>query len=134
MMLALSVTNVESDLNHCVLKVTGLKAPSYRLSVDGADCGTLTPDELAAGIDAAAIQALPEDVQAQKLLTLTRRHNDLHFKRWRQVQVTPKSDGLNPSPDILQQMNAIDTEEAAAVQEQQKAAIPQPHKIVLIPQ
>ena len=134
MLLTFSVTDVENDLNRATLKISGLKAANYHLSVDGADCGTLRNEELASGVDMAAITALPECAQSQKLLALTRKHNDLHFRRWRQVQVTPTSNGLNPSPDTLQKMNALDAAESAAVQEQQKAALPQSHKIVLTPQ
>ena len=131
--LTLSVTDVEHNLNRSTLKITGLTSASYGLTVDGVDCGSYSRDDLAQGIDMAAIAPLPENTQAQKLLTLTRKHNDLHFKRWRQVQVTSSSDGLNPSSDTLQQMDALDKEEAAAVKEQQNAALPQSHKIVLTP-
>ncbi len=80
MLLVLSVTHIENDLNRSTLKITGLKAASYTLTVDGTDCGTLTRDELESGVDTAAIVALPQNKQSQKLLALTRKHNGSPFR------------------------------------------------------
>lgn len=133
MLLTLSVTDVERDLNRYNLKIDQAESSRYSLTVDGTDCGTVTREELAAGVDLAALKMLPANVQAQGLLATIRKHNDLHFQRWRQVQVTQVSDGLSPSEDTLKKMNALDAEESAAEEQLSRQAVPVSHKVVLAP-
>lgn len=130
MSLALRATDLERTLNHFALKVTHLPAgKEYAIRVDGKEIGRASADELARGVDLAALADLPACVQARQVLTLTRRHNDLHFQRWRKLQAPVTRNGETPPPDILKQMDALDKQERDAVQELAKAARPQPHRV-----
>jgi hypothetical protein len=131
--LVLHNSDIEQELNRYTLKVSGLTGEKYSVKVDGIDCGVFGKQELAGGIDLAALAASPVSSAASKLLSLTRKHNDLHFRRWRQVQVTRNSDGLNPSADVKAQMDSLDAEDAAAVVEQAAATATSAHKIVIAP-
>src|SRR5207253_1059499 len=107
-------------------KVTGLSGQSYHLKIDGNDVGKFTKDELAKGINLAL---LPTPMLKQSLAVhqLTLKHNQIHFERWRQVQV-PLAHLENTTPEIrkaLQDlMKAIDDREAGVVKEQRASAKP----------
>ena len=131
--LVLQVTDIETLYNKYLLVVKGLNSPSYKLAIDGKDAGTFTAQQLAAGVDLAEIDGTPVTAQSQELLAATRKHNDIHFRRWRQVQVTNQSDGLNPSSDVLTTMTQLDADEAVAVRDQEKLAQPQAHRVTVTP-
>ncbi len=131
--LVLHSTDIEQVLNRYTLKASGLSAERYSVKIDGMDCGVFGKQELAAGIDLAALPASPVSGAANKVLALTRKHNDLHFRRWRQVQITRTSDGLNPSADVKAQMDSLDAEDAAAVVEQTAATVVAAHRVVIAP-
>lgn len=131
-LLALSCSDVENELNRYQLKVTGLTAAAYTLKVDGQNVAQLTPQELAQGIDLAALPMLPTCAQAQKVLDLANRHVALHFQRWRVVQV-PNANGLEVPPAIQQQMDALDSQEAEVVAQERLAALPTTHHVELVP-
>jgi hypothetical protein len=133
MQLALQVTDVENSLNRCMLAVHGLQDGNYAVRVDGKEVAQTTGSALDAGVDLAAIPELPINRQAQEVLALTRKHNDLHFRRWRQVQF-PVSKNNEPVPtDVLSEMNALDTQDEEAAKMQRDAATPRPHTVEIIP-
>lgn len=132
--LTLSVTDIEKSLNRYLLKISALTAARYRLTVDGKDCGVVSGEALQNGLDLAAIPDYPSTMQSQDLLKLIRKHNDLHFRRWRQVQVTPKSDGMSVTADVQKQMDSLDAEEAAVVAQVRASAKPHVHKVVVAPE
>ena len=66
--------------------------------------------------------------QAQDVHKLTVQHNNLHFTRWRQVQVNFDS----KLPNYEKALKALDTLEEDLVKEQRKAAQPKTHKYQLI--
>jgi hypothetical protein len=132
-LLALSCSDVENELNRYQLKVTGLTASTYTLKVDGQNVAQLTPQELAQGIDLAALPLFPSCEQAQKVLDLANRHVSLHFQRWRVVQVPNAKNGLEVPPAIQQQMNALDSQEAEVVAQERLAALPTAHHVELVP-
>jgi lysophospholipase L1-like esterase len=131
--LVLHNSDIEKELNTYRLRVGGLSASRYSIKIDGTDCGTFSKDELAAGVDLAGLEKSPSFAGANKVLSLTRKHNDLHFRRWRQVQITRGNDGLNPSPEVKAQMDALDAQDAAAVAEQLGAVKTAAHKVVIAP-
>ena len=132
--LALAVSDIENTLNYYRLKVTGLKGDRYQLTVDGKTVGIVSASDLQNGVDLAALPGLPANEQAALVLALTRKHNDLHSRRWRNVQLADKRNGLDDVPDaIRQQMDALDTQEAEAVREQRQMAQPKPHRVELTP-
>ncbi|HEV2472843.1 MAG TPA: hypothetical protein VGS41_09275, partial [Chthonomonadales bacterium] len=120
----LRLTHIERDLNRYVLRVTGLSGATsgYRLMVDGSDVGHFSEAQLSAGIDLAELAGLPDNVQSQKLLAAARRHNDIHYRRWRQVQVPTAGSGTAVSPAVQAQMDRLDAaDEKAYLQERSDA-------------
>jgi lysophospholipase L1-like esterase len=133
MLLALQVTDYESTLNKCMLTVQGLPDGKYALKVDGTEVAQTTGQALGAGLDLAAIPELPINQQAREVLALTRKHNDLHFRRWRQVQF-PVSKNNEPVPtDVKAQMDDLDKQDEDAALMQRDAAVPRPHTVEIIP-
>ena len=133
MQLALKVTDAESTLDRFRLRVTGLPAGKYALKVDGTEIAQVQADALNEGLDLAAITDLPENRQARELLALTRKHNDLHFRRWRQVQFPVSKNGEEAPADVQSQMKDLDKQDDDAVMAQREAAQPRPHLVELVP-
>jgi lysophospholipase L1-like esterase len=116
------------------LRVTGLKSPFYELDIDDATVGVFSNEDLAKGINLALLDT-PMSSQAAEVHRLTLQHNDLHFNRWRVIQVPLESknvDAITKSlPPIL---DALDAEERGVIDQQRAAAQPRPHHYELTPQ
>src|SRR5205085_7782897 len=84
--LAVHSSDVVDALDQETLKVTGLTAANYALKIDGETVGTFTKEQLADGVNLALLPT-PMHTQAMQVLALTNRHNNIHFVRWRQVQI-----------------------------------------------
>ena len=69
--------------------------------------------------------------QALAVHALTVRHNNLHFSRWRQVQVPMQP---NAPASLRKALDALDAVEADLVREQRAAAQPRPRHYELTPQ
>ena len=74
------------DLDRYELKVTGLPAGKYCLSINGEAAGDVTSGELAKGHNLATCPG-PIAKQVQQVLSLVFKKNDVYFTRWRQVQL-----------------------------------------------
>ena len=83
---ALKLAPVLADLDQYILQVPGLPAGNYALSIDGEAVGKASSDDLAKGWNLAT-DAGPITKQAQDVLALVFRKNDLYFNRWRNVQL-----------------------------------------------
>jgi lysophospholipase L1-like esterase len=83
---ALKLAPILEDLDQYELKVTGLTAGTYELSIDGAPVGKVPNEALDKGWNLAN-QAGPITQQARRLLSLVFHKNDLYFTRWRNVQL-----------------------------------------------
>jgi hypothetical protein len=83
---ALKLAPVLDDLDLYQLKVTGLPAGTYELSIDGEPATKATAEELAKGLNLAT-QAGPITKQAQEVLDLVFKKNNHYFNRWRSVQL-----------------------------------------------
>lgn len=131
--LAVKSSDFVQALNQQTLKVTGLGAASFELKIDGDDQGSFTRDQLAEGINLATLPT-PMAKQAAAVHKLTLQHNNIHFQRWRQVQV-PLADGKTPKVQQATRdlMSALDEEEADLVKEQRTAAKPARHQFQLAP-
>ena len=120
-------------LNQQTLKVTGLSAANFNLKIDGDDIGSFTREQLAEGINLATLPT-PMAKQAAEVHKLTLQHNNIHFQRWRQIQV-PFAEGKTPKVQegakVL--MAALDEEETDGVKQQRAAAQPKPHQFQLAP-
>jgi hypothetical protein len=127
--LAVKASDVEPALNQETLKVSGLGAARYVLKIDGKDVAELSKDNLAVGINLADIDT-PMLRQALAVHDATLRHNDLHFLRWRTVQVPNDNRGY---PGLAKALEGLDALEADLVAEQRAKAKPVPHRFELVP-
>ena len=95
---ALQLAPVLDELDRYELKVTGLKAASYAVTIDGEAVGIVTAAELAAGWNMAVVGG-PIAQQAQDVLQLVFKKNDVFFDRWRNVQLKPGREADLPKLD-----------------------------------
>ena len=134
MALAVNSSDFTQTLNQQRLKVTGLTAARHAIKIDGAEVGSFTKEQLAEGINLAVLPT-PMFKQAADVHKLTLQHNNVHFTRWRQVQVplaTDKTPGVQKA--LAESLSALDAVEAEFVKQQRAAAQPRPRKYELIPQ
>jgi hypothetical protein len=129
-MLALRSSDFMEAMNSQPLKVTGLKAARYTLTIDGEKAGTFTQQELADGINVASLPT-PMATQAAAVHALTLKHNNIHFARWRQVQVP--LEGLTLKA-VQPAMDALDQLETEIVAQQRAQAQPKPRAYRLAPE
>jgi lysophospholipase L1-like esterase len=128
--LALRSSSLVDDLDREILKVTHLAKPRYALEIDGKSVGEFDRDQLARGVNLATIKTPMLD-QAASVLALTKRHNDLHFSRWRDIQV-PYGKGETASA-AKKAMEGLDEIEASIVAHRRAAARPKSRQFVLAP-
>jgi hypothetical protein len=133
MAIAISSSDILQALDNEMLKVTGLKDDSYLLTIDGNKVGKLSREQLSHGINLALLPT-PMAKQANYVHQLTLQHNDLHFTRWRPIQV-PLADHKNPKIQngAKSLMEGLDEEEAGVVAQQHQAAQPKAHQFDLTP-
>ena len=128
--LAVRSSDVVDALDKQPLKVRGLAAGRYTLKIDGETAGTFSAAELAAGINLATLPT-PMVRQAAEVHALTLRHNNIHFTRWRQVQVPLEKD---TTPHLMSALLALDELEMDLVRQQRAAAQPRPRHYELAPE
>jgi len=132
--LAINSSDFVQSLNQERLKVTGLSATKYKLAIDGAEVGEFSKEQLADGINLATL-VTPMLKQALEVHRLTLQHNNVHFTRWRQIQVplaSYKSESMQAATKNL--MAALDEEEGVLVKQQRAAAQPLERHYELTPQ
>src|SRR5205085_8788562 len=78
---ALKLGPIQHELNQFELRVTGLPAASYAVSIDGEPAGKASADELAAGWNLANSTG-PITKQSREVLKLVFEKNNLFFHRW----------------------------------------------------
>jgi len=127
--LAVHSSDIVGTLDQEMLEVTGLSNEHYALEIDGQKVGDFSRTRLAQGINL-ALEATPMTEQASRVYELTVKHNDLHFARWREVQIPFQSLHASREPSVL---DALDKLEDEVVQMQRAAAQPQPRHYVLSP-
>ena len=126
--LAIQSSDFLQALDWQPLKVTGLKGQRYQLKIDGEEVGTFTRPQLEEGVNLADLST-PMAKQAQAVHDLTLKHNNIHFTRWRELQVTLAQ---QPLPHLSQAMEALDNLETDLVAQQRQAAQPKPHHYELL--
>jgi lysophospholipase L1-like esterase len=127
--LAVKASDVVQVLNQQPLQVTGLTAERYTLKIDGKEAGSFSREQLADGVNLAALPT-PMMTQAQAVHALTVAHNNIHFERWRHVQVPLQE---NHSRRVGRALKALDDLEEDLVRQQRDAAQPKPHRYELAP-
>jgi lysophospholipase L1-like esterase len=127
--LAVRSSDVVDALNLQPLKVRGLAPGRYTLKIDGDTAGAFTSDEFAAGINLATLPT-PMMRQAADVHALTLRHNNIHFTRWRQIQVPMEKDS---APHLQAALAALDNLESDLLKEQRAAAQPRARHYEIAP-
>lgn len=132
MALAVASSDFVEALNQQTLKVTGLSGANYTLKIDDDEIGSFTSEQLGQGINL-AILPTPMAKHAAQVHNLTLKHNNMHFQRWRQVQVPlEKNESKRVQKAVKDLMVALDEEEAEIVKQQRAAAEPKPHRFQLV--
>ncbi len=126
--LALKNSDFTEALNQEPLRVTGLPAGQYRLGIDGVPVGNWSNKEFAAGVNLALLDT-PMARQAVEVRDLTIRRIDVHYQRWRTLQVALEKLDLKGFERALKDM---DTLEAELTARQHAAAQPSPHSFELV--
>jgi lysophospholipase L1-like esterase len=128
--LAVNSSDVMQALNQELLRITGLANARYRLKIDGEDVGVFTKEQLSDGINLAALPSTPMLKQAAEVHAITLRHNNIHFVRWRQVQVPLE----NTLAHKQAAMDALDSLDSDLIQQQHATAQPKSHHYELSPE
>jgi len=124
-----------ADLSRYELKVTGLTAPKYQLTVDDKPAVVLTAQELAQGCNL-TLTAGPITEQARQLWALVVEKNNVFFRRWREVQLYgPPEWGKSPAFEAARDKEMSKMDEQIAQFETKINALrqPLPHTFVLKP-
>jgi hypothetical protein len=127
--LAVRSSDVIDALDRQVVKVAGLEADGYALSIDGEPIGTFTNTQLAEGVNLATLPT-PMLKQAARVHQLTLSHANLHQTRWRTIQVPYQA---SKSPNLAKAIDGLDGLEAEIIADQRAAAQPRPHNFELQP-
>jgi lysophospholipase L1-like esterase len=128
--LSLRSSDFIAALDQEPLKVTGLAAARYSLTIDGEKVGSFTKGQFEEGINLATLPT-PMAKQAAKVHNLTLKHNNIHFARWRDVQISLKDYKLAGEPAVVE---ALDKLEDQIVQVQRATAKPQARHYELTPE
>ncbi len=127
--LAIRSSDAPAALNQQTLKVHGLKPGTYSLKIDGAAIGAFNDDQLNAGINLALLKT-PATDQAMKVYQLAVSHEEIHFDRWRNIQVALDEDHLAQTTPAMDSLDAVDDAVASRMRE---VARPVPHQFQLAP-
>ena len=127
--LAVRSSDVDQALNQQILKVDSLSAPRYQLKIDGVNVAEFSRDQLAAGVNLAEYET-PMFGQARKVHMLTMQHNNIHFQRWRDVQVPLQGKTYSSVPKVIKSLDDLETE---VVAEQRATAKPVTRRFELTP-
>ena len=128
--LAIQCSDVVEALDQQPLKVTGLTADRYALKIDSEDVGVFTRPQLEEGLNLAVLLTAMAK-QALSVHELTLRHNQIHFARWRELQVPLEN---QQSPHLQPALDTLDKLEAEIIAKQRATAQPKPRNYELIPQ
>ena len=88
------------DFNQYRLRVTGLRAGTWKLVVEGIEVGAFTADELATGVDLGE-RAGPWRKLGQEVNALSSEQENLYFHRWREVSLGPAPAGGQSELDAM---------------------------------
>jgi lysophospholipase L1-like esterase len=128
MALAVRSSDFQETLNRQILAVDGLVSGKYTLRIDGSEVGQFDYDDLADGVNISGLRT-PMWEQAARVHAFTLKHNNVHFARWRSLQVP-----LAPEhPETMAaSLSAMDTLEQELITRQRQLAQPVAHKFELV--
>jgi lysophospholipase L1-like esterase len=122
--LLLDLTDIQQQLNQEPLRVTGLEAGRYKLTIDDQAIGTFSADELAKGINLADY-GTPMRSQAQWVGWMVRDRSDAHHIHMRMLIKKAETGGQDGKADLM------DAFENSLEDEIYKTAAPKPHAFKL---
>ncbi|MCC6536796.1 MAG: DUF1080 domain-containing protein [Bryobacterales bacterium] len=128
MALAVRSSDFQESLNRQMIVIKNLPAGPHTLRIDGSEIATHTAAEWAAGINLSALRT-PMWEQAARVHQLTLQHNNVHFQRWRSVEVPFQRDSLLTAPVVI---SALDQMDAELVARQRAQAQPVEHRFELV--
>jgi len=124
---AIKYSDVMDALNQEPLRITGLESGSYALTIDGERVGAWSSEDWEKGVNLGSLTT-PMSVQAMAVQFLTNRHAEVHWSRWRIVDVPLKNiDGAAESSERKAAINALDALDSALIAKQRARAQPVPH-------
>ncbi len=130
---SLKLAPVLEDLSQYGLKVVGLPAGTYEISIDGEAAAKAEASELAQGINLSSATG-PVTQQAREVLSLVFQKNNRYFERWRNVQLYSLP-GWAAGPEIEArrdtELKRIDAEIAADEAKLDAARQPRKHRFVV---
>jgi lysophospholipase L1-like esterase len=126
--LAVRSSDFVASFNMQLLRVMGLAPGRYALSVDGEPVGSFSAAELANSINLAMLPT-PMAKQAAAVHDLTLKHNDVHFARWRTVEVPLAGLATEKTRAAI---DALDALEADLVAAQRRTVQPKSRNYVLM--
>ncbi len=135
---ALKIAPISDDLNRYELRITGLAAGNYELSIDGESVAKASAEQLAKGWNLATTAGAITK-QGQDLLKLVFQKNSIFYDRWRNFQLYsfPKWAQSVQCPEFESRRAAelarLDQEVAATEVQIEKLRKPQPHHFELKP-
>jgi predicted GH43/DUF377 family glycosyl hydrolase/lysophospholipase L1-like esterase len=99
--LLLNLTDIEQQLDQEPLRVTGLDAGRYTMTIDGDVVGTFSAEELAGGINLADY-GTPMFHQAQRVSWLVRDRDEAHYIHLRMRVRNENTGAQEGKPDVMQ--------------------------------
>jgi lysophospholipase L1-like esterase len=131
--LAVKLSGMYQALDSETLRISGLKAGEYALTIDSHPVGKFTGAQLARGIDLARYDT-PMMEQADKVLTLVWHRVDVRFYGWRAIQAALRYDKTPGLPQAIANIvNLLDGEQQNLIVQTHAAAQSQAHHYVLTP-
>jgi hypothetical protein len=127
-LLAMQSSGFARRLDSQTLRIRGMAAERYALTIDGETIGTFHRDQLDAGLNLALLRT-PMWKRARAVLALTRRHDELRTAR-RKLMETPRDQRREEWRGALE---ALDAAEAELADEQQTKAKAGTHDYELQP-
>jgi lysophospholipase L1-like esterase len=128
--LALRASDFVDTLDRQTLKITGLTRARYVLRIDGEMAGSFSRQDLADSVNLATLPT-PMLKQALDVHALTIRHNQIHYERWRHLQVPLQEQKLERLQAAFDSLDAL---EAELIEQQRAAAQPKVRRYELAPE
>jgi hypothetical protein len=128
--IALRSSDFVEALDRQPLRITGLPGARYVLRIDGEMVGSFSRQDLAEGVNLAVLPS-PMVKQALDVHALTIRHNQIHYERWRHLQVPLQEQKLEKLQPVLDSLDGL---EAELIDQQRAAAQPKPRHYELSPE
>lgn len=121
--------NVMRDLNRQGLRVRGLSAPEYKLTIDDDDVAVFSKQQLEDGVELTGYET-PMVKQAWSVALMTQQRAALRYAQWRTIEI-----GLKDVPGLQRDnaLRAIDALEQDVIRRQRELAKPLPRRYRLAP-